>query len=67
MWASVCVYVCVLTCALYEELLPVAAQQGAREEGSEVHEDLPQQGGRLLQGMLQTLRDAGGMHTHKNT
>lgn len=47
-----------LTGALDEQLLPVAAQQGPRQEGSKVDEDLPQKRSRLLQSMFQTLRDA---------
>lgn len=36
-----------------EQLLSVAAQQGARQEGRKVHKRLPQQGRHFLQGSLQ--------------
>ena len=47
------------TCTFYEQLLAVAAEQGAREEGGEVHKDLPQQGSHLLKSTLQLSGDAG--------
>lgn len=51
-------YSLILTGALDEELLSVAAQQGPRQEGSKVDKDLPEKRSRLLQSVLQTLRDA---------
>lgn len=45
------------TCTFYEQLLPMTPQQCPRQEGSEVHEDLPQQGGHLLQSPLQLCGD----------
>lgn len=36
----------------------MAAQQGPRQEGSKVDKDLPEERSRLLQSVLQTLRDA---------
>ena len=42
----------------YEQLLSVAAQQGARQEGCKVHKGLSQQGRHLLQGSLQLCSDA---------
>ena len=41
------------TCTFYEQFLPMATQQRPGQEGGKVHENLPQQGGHLLQGALQ--------------
>lgn len=40
-------------CTFYEQLLSMAAQQGARQEGCKVYKGLSQQGCYLLQGPLQ--------------
>lgn len=48
----------ILTGALNEELLAMTAKQCPGQEGGKVDKDLPEKRGRLLQSMLQTLRDA---------
>lgn len=40
------------TCTFYEQFLPMATQQRPGQEGGEVHKNLPQQRGHLLQSAL---------------